>query len=257
MQALLTALVAAVVTPFKARGFTSHRRPAITVGTLFGDLEIDSPYLRHPLTRDNARPVAAELGFTHRCKTLALQRAWADFGAEESFEHAANRFQEHYGWRIHRDAIRRSTLKTAAAALDYVTRHLDTERAAYGPPTEQHPGVAELLVEVDGCEIRTGTLMLAEGDERTPARHRPRKERVENWREVRVGFARDLHTRERTYIARMNKYPAVLDDLFGAAVDRGLTTETEVVSVSDGGNGLKEGLEKWFPACSSRWTIHT
>ena len=53
-------------------------------------------------------------------------------------------------------------------------------------------GVAELLAELDGCEIRTGTLVAADTDEKTPVRGQPKRRRVPQWREVRVGLVRRL-----------------------------------------------------------------
>ena len=42
-------------------------------------------------------------------------------------------------------------------------------------------------------------------------------------------------------------YAEVCDDLFSAAVERGLSKGSEVISVSDGGNGLRDRLRAVFP----------
>jgi len=50
----------------------------------------------------------------------------------------------------------------------------------------------------------------------------------------------------RTYVASMANYDVVTDQLFSAAVNRGLSERTQVVGVADGGNGLREALDAKF-----------
>lgn len=81
----------------------------------------------------------------------------------------------------------------------------------------------------------------------TPKRQLTQKERKIDWREVRVGFARPVDDRQkRTFMARMDKYPGVVEQL-KTAINQGLGTDTEVTAVADGGNGLREALEVGFP----------
>ena len=81
-----------------------------------------------------------------------------------------------------------------------------------------------------------------------PKRQLAKKERKIDWREVRVGFARPVNDRQkRTFMARMDKYPVVVEQLVSAAIDQGMGKETEVTAVADGGNGLREALEVGFP----------
>jgi hypothetical protein len=44
-------------------------------------------------------------------RSIAVKRALADFGAEESFGQAAKRFKEHYGWTVERGACSQVILK--------------------------------------------------------------------------------------------------------------------------------------------------
>lgn len=53
-------------------------------------------------------------------RSVAVQRALTDFGAEESFGQAAKRFEEHYGWAINRATVRREVEKTAVKAQKFV-----------------------------------------------------------------------------------------------------------------------------------------
>ena len=112
----------------------------------------------------------------------------------------------------------------------------------------QTQGLSRLIVELDGCQIRTGVYFPAQKVELTTKRHLAPKERKMDWREVRVGLARPVDERKkRTFIARMDKYPAVVQQLVGAAINQGMGKETEVTAVADGGNGLREALERGFP----------
>jgi len=76
-----------------------------------------------------------------------------------------------------------------------------------------------MVVELDGCEIRTAVLTPAENSsETTPVYHNPKKQKVINWRDVRIGFARPLDAQSKTYIGQKASYADVVSDLFQAAV---------------------------------------
>lgn len=80
-----------------------------------------------------------------------------------------------------------------------------------------------------------------EGAELTKKRRLPKCQRQVDWREVRV--ARPLKERkQRTYVARMSKYPEIVGHLVSAAVVQGMSFPTKVYAVADGGNGLREAL---------------
>ncbi len=217
----------------EAEGLPVERRPVICFVTVFGPVQVESPYLYDPESHRSARPVKERLGITHQGRSLALERAITDFGAETSFGQGAQRFEEHYGFSMSRTTVFRVTETHAAEAERFVRARLATEREAFGTRRE-NPSVP---VELDGCMIRTGTLH--EGSEK--------RERIEEWREVRVGLARQLEESQPTYVAEMAGYPDVVSSLFSAAVSHGLSSESPTIAVADGGNGLKEELELQFP----------
>ncbi len=70
--------------------------------------------------------------------------------------------------------------------------------------------------------------------------------RDEAWVDVRVALARPVDELEPTYVARYDKYESVVDELFGAACYRGLSSRTNVFAPSDGGFGLREALDAKF-----------
>ena len=247
MGLLFSVVSGHVVDEVRQRGLTVDEKHRIGVGTVFGRVEMDSPYMRNKATKETARPVFERLGLRDGSRTLAVERALTDFGAEESFALAAVRFAEHYHHEVGRTSVLRLVERCATEAEAYVEQRLEDARALYDEPIATRPGQAEMLIELDGCEIRTGTLEAAQEAGLSTVRQLPKRARVEAWREVRVGFARGLHEVDRTYVAQMAKYPEVVGQLFSAAVERGLSSETEVVAVADGGNGLREELEVQFP----------
>lgn len=247
MESVLEALSVEVTEQALARDetLTVQRRPMIRVATVFGDAQVPSPYLWSAGL--SARPVQEELGLRHGQRSVAVERALSDFGAEESFGQAAARFEEHYGFAVGRTSVLRVVEKRAQEAEAYVAARLDEEARAFDEPLGLRPGVRELLAELDGCEIRTGTLVAAGTDEKTPVRQQPKQRRIEEWRDVRVGLVRRLDEVDRTYVARMDTYPVVVGQLFQAGVGRGMSSATTTVAVADGGNGLREELAAQLP----------
>ena len=247
-ERVLAAVSQEVVQAAKQEGLRIHRRITVLFFGLFGPVAVDSPYLYDPIRRVGGRPVKDRLGITDHGRTQALERAMTDFGAEESYGQGAARFEEHYGWSVNREAIRRVTLRQAKRAETYVQSVLDAASTALERPLSERPGVDQMLVELDGSMIRTGVMERVGGAETTPVRGCPRACRNEDWREVRVGLARPLESEKPpTYVAQMAAYPDVVSSLLGAAVSQGLSLRTETIAVADGGNGLKEELALQFP----------
>ncbi len=92
MSMLLTMLISQVTTQAKKPGGKIQRRPTIKYTTIFGELEIESPYVWNKKLKKGIRPVAEELGITAGKHSLGLTRALVDFGSEESFAQASRRF---------------------------------------------------------------------------------------------------------------------------------------------------------------------
>lgn len=246
LATLLSSLAERVVEEDKVRGLTVHRRKTITTRTILGRVRVDSPYMYNKLSGESSRPVKSRLGLTGAGKTAALERALTDFGAEESFEMAARRVEEHYGMEVGRTSILRVVERRAREAEEFIDDRLAEARQAFDLPLAERPGANRMLVELDGCMIRTGTLTDRDDGSTTPVRGLPTRKREDNWREVRVGFAREPERVVRTFVAAMDTYEEVASDLFSAAVERGLSERTQVFAVSDGGHGLREELDRQF-----------
>lgn len=248
MSEILGTLSEEVTAETEARGLKVNRRGSISFCVLFGQVDVESPYHWDRENKDSARPVFTELGLKHRGRSIGVERALSDFGNEESFGQAAKRFEEHYGWKVGRTTILRVVENRARESESYVKDRLQQCETNFLEPLATRPGVDSLLVELDGCEIRTGTLEPVGNRKRTEVYKRPCRKRITAWRDVRVALAGPLDTPDsRTYVARMKSYPDVVRQLFQAACDQNMSTNTDVTAVGDGGNGLREEICSQFP----------
>jgi hypothetical protein len=192
-----------------------------------------------------SKPLIDEMKITHHGRSEAVNRALSDFGIEDSFATAAVRFKEHYHYDIGPSATARATKNTAQQAMEYVENRLSNS----GLRQEQKQlSIETMLVEVDGCELRTAQMVSIDNtSEITPVYGNPKKNKEINWRDVRIGFARPLDSTSKMFVGKMDSYPEVIGQLHAAAVLIGMSSATDVVGVADGGIGLSEELTKQFP----------
>lgn len=246
LSALYQGLCAHLVQQAIDRGLSVQSRPRVRFKTLFGEVEMESPYLRSAQSGESARPMKDVLGVEGEQYSEAVQRALVDFGSEKSFARAAVSFHEHYGWEVGRTTLRNHTLAAAQEAETYIDRRLQAATKPYGQAPVASQGVDTMLLELDGCEIRTGVYMTAA--EAGVSDRGPRERvRVENWRDVRTGLARPLEASERLVVCRLDSYDEVCEQLFGVACAQGLTPQSQVVVPGDGANGLREAVLLAFP----------
>ena len=198
---------------------TIHRNPLIEYNVKFGKIEILSPYLW--VKGRKCKVLVDEMGIEHEGRSHAVNRALSDFGIEESFELAAMRFKEHYNYDIGSSAAARATKASANLAEIYMKERLEQALSA---DVDQAEKFAErVLVELDGCEIRTALFEKIEGcREMTAVYGNPKKRKIVNWRDVRIGFARPLDEDEKTFVGAMDSYPVVVGQLRKAALMRGM-----------------------------------
>ena len=246
MSMLLTMLTIQVTNQIKKTGWKIQRRPQIKYTTIFGQLKIESPYLWNKKLKKGMRPVAEFLGISHGKHSLALTRSLSDFGAEESFHQASLRFQEHYGFKVESSKLRREVVKVARLSEKFVEEKLakSLEEAKINPSNKTE----RLLLELDGCHLRTGVKVPISKAGVTKIRKIKKSSRKIEWKETRGAFARPVEEKkQRTFVARMGKYSEIIQQLVGAAYDRGLFPRTQIFALADGAIGLKEALEKAFP----------
>jgi hypothetical protein len=218
-----------------------HRNSFITYNVVFGSMELSSPYLWK--AGESSKPLV-EMGITHNGRSWTVSRALTDFGIEDSFARAAKRFEEHYGFRLGTSTVDRVTKASALRAEAYVEEKLREEKERCEQTSEPQILGEPMLVELDGCEIRTGVFVPVE---KAPEDEKPARKKIIGWRDVGVGLARPMSWESKLYVAQMEQYPKVVSQLFCVATMLGMREETDVVAVADGGHGLREGLESQFP----------
>ena len=205
-------------------------------------MTILSPYLW--VQGSSSKPLVDVMKIYHNGRSEPVERALADFGIEESFANAAIRFKEHYHYDIGPNAVDRSTKNTAHQAMDFIDNKFSNADVA-----SENTTLEKMLLELDGCEIRTAELIPAEEkNELTPVHKNPKMAKRINWRDVRLGFARPLDSESKIFAGGLNSYPQVVGQMRSAAVLIGMTPKTEVVGVADGGIGLSEELKRHFPS---------
>lgn len=243
-QKTVSACAKRVVERASERGLRIERSPEIEFLSIFGRLTVRSPYLINPTTSETARPVNHELRVHGGGRSPLAERALTDFGVETSFERAQARFFEHYGIDLDRTAILRLVERQGERAIEYIDERLLVAQVAVElePPVKP---VEVMVVQMDGSEARTGKLVPVPGTtETTPVRKLPKRARVTKWRDVRVGLVRPLDASKPSYVASLGSFDAVVSDLAALGAERGAGPDTVWAKVVDGGNGLREALDR-------------
>ncbi len=175
MSMLLSWLGNKVTEEVKGIGWRIHRKSKIKYTVIFGELTIQSPYLWNKSLKQGIRPVPQKLGISHGNQSLAVKRALSELGSEESFEQAAKRFQEHYGFSGERNKVRREVETIAQKAEIYVSKRLKDAQKKGEKSLFKKP--QRILLELDGCHLRTGLMIPSEKEELTTKRKLKKKSR--------------------------------------------------------------------------------
>jgi hypothetical protein len=162
------------------------------------------------------------IGVTPRGKSKRLKRVLTDFGCEHSFQHAAARVLEHYGFEINASAVREATLQNAQRAEQLLQQE-------YEQPFRVLPAVGgqHVVAEADGSLIRT----VAPG---------PRKgKRPRDWKEIRLTAAQALGKTETFYAATFGQVDEV-GRRWGHCTRRaGRGLNTQVHALGDGAEWIR------------------
>ncbi len=237
-----------IVLKKKTAGMSIHKNPTIQCTVIFGTIDLKSPYLWPG--SPSAKPLIDDMHITHRGRSDTVKRALSEFGSDESFAIARQKVKEHYHIDVGTSTVDRTTKAIAREASDYIAVQLSSsaqETNDHGESIHEH--VSAVLVELDGSEARTAQMTVIEdSEERTPVYQNRKKKKHITWRDLRIGFARPLDEKsEKIFVGKMDVYPEVVCQLRCAAKFVGMTSETEVIGVADGGIGLSEELLRQFP----------
>lgn len=171
------------------------------------------------------RAFSARHRLKHQGASLRLARALVDFGAEESFERAAARVQEHYGVEVSVWRVRSATYEHARAC-------------GACSPKPRPEKAATLVTQMDGSMIPTVKTSARAFDRRTT--------RQISWREARLCLAREKSSRSPVYGVTLGG-PQVAGELWReVALSAGLGEQTRVHGVGDGAPWIVEQFDRQF-----------
>lgn len=176
------------------------------------------------------RPLPERLGVRARGKSLRLQRALTDFGADDSFERASAKVREHYGFDVGASGVRAVTLDHAAAVQKWV---LESNQRSFRALPEE--GAQTLVCEADGSFLR----LVGSG--------LPRKgKRPRDWKEARVVAAQDTSKARAVYAATFGS-PEEAGQKWGwAARMAGWALNTKIHGIGDGAEWIERQLHEIF-----------
>ena len=205
------------------------------------------PYLRCAKDHSSHRPFQALTGLRCQGKSLALQRALTDFGAEKSFAQASKQLWEHYRVELHPSSVREVVSQQAQRAEAFVnSQHEEAVRREAGRQ-RWLGGKPWLIVESDGSFVRTGELQPDPGGGLSPKRQRAKQRRQTQWREVRLSTVQVPGEGEKQYAAVMGSPPRAGKQMLALALLGGHGDNTWVHGVGDGAPWIAQQMAEVFP----------
>lgn len=188
---------------------------------IFGKIEVQERIWRSS-SRSYQRVFSHRIGVSPRGKSRALRRALSDFGVEHSFAQAAARLKEHYGFELHRSAVREATLESAQRAQEKLEDH-------YARPYRILPAIGEerVVAEVDGTMICT-----------VPA-GKGKSKRPREWKEMRLTAAQAHGRCQTNYAATFGSVDEVGRRWAHCARDAGWGLKSRIHVVADGAEWIR------------------
>ena len=239
------------------------RHPSWPRKTLLGTIRVRDTYTYCRACHESAKPLQAWLGTDRETWSLPAQQAAVDLATDESCEKAVAKLARHHpGVEMGRTTALHLLHEHGGRAREFVDAKLSAARKqAELPSAQQVAGVEELEVEFDGGMIPVATLepiAVEEGKEpeRTPVRGLPKRRKVCRWEEVKAGLVQKPGEVDRLYSLRPTAgLDAAFDDLFGLAVMKGWTEETQVRGIADGARHIRTRMAEAFHAGEFRFIL--
>jgi hypothetical protein len=178
------------------------------------------------------RPFSEAAGVHCRGYSLLLQRRLTDFGADKSFDRAAQQVLEHSGVQVGASTVRRIT-EAHGQQLH------GKAQLVQGAPSEG--GLAQIVAEIDGSMIPIVSLDPSqEGDQR--------KARQIGWKEARLVLAYEPGVLEPLFGVSTGTVTQTGDQLGFCAARLGWDATTRVHTVGDGAPWIADQTERLFGA---------
>lgn len=183
---------------------------------------------RRGRTGELVRPFATSAGVECRGYSLGLQRSLVDFGAEESFDQAAERVREHYGIEVSESAIRRYSEAHGSAML----AEQEAQEARLGAG-----GAGQMIGEMDGSLIPIVTTSQAADQRQT---------RKVSWIEARLALAYAQGSRSPCFAATLGDVAAAGAGLAICLARAGGGEQSRLHCVGDGAKWIVDQVEARF-----------
>lgn len=181
------------------------------------------------------RPFSTRAEVECRGYSGGLQRVLVDFGAEESFDRAVERVQEHYGIEVPKSAVRVQTIEHGAA-MAARAEPLYTE---LGPEA----GVEQLITEIDGSMI---PIVLPGVDADGTRVEDRRKGRQLSWQEARLCLAREPEKVTPRYGAVLGNFEQAGAVWIDCVIRAGAGTRTHLHCLGDGARWIAAQAKERF-----------
>lgn len=199
--------------------------------TKYGRVEVEEQIYRLGTHGSEIRPFKVSAGVECRGYSNPLQRVMVDFGAEESFDKAAQSIKEHYKIDLSESAVRRVTLDHASA----INQQQEEERDA---ELTQGRGAEVVIGEVDGSMVPIVVPDAQSNDKR--------KKRVLKWEEMKLALAHELGSVSPVYGVTMGSVEEAIEILADCLRRAGASLESYLHLLGDGARWIKLRIEKQF-----------
>ncbi|GEM_PF-3229713 len=242
LQALFVARSENVRQKYRKKGYHLVENNIVNFHTRVGDIFISSPRLRCKETRSYSRPMRTKFGVYGNGKSLGLQRVLSDFGSEFSYEKSNRIFERQYGQIFGRTSILSLTQSAGKEAEIFLE-----EKFSNALLSPSHKSIDKLFIELDGAMICTCKLMTARQAGVTGKGYHPEDKikRIE-WRDVRTGLVQKEGESKPFYVSGLFSYDKICAQMKGLGAIKGSDDSTKFIALSDGGIGLREGLNRAF-----------
>lgn len=169
------------------------------------------------------------IGVRPRGRSKRLERVLTDFGCEHSFQQAAARVLEHYGFEINVSAVREATLEHASRAEELLQKE-------YEQPFRVLPalGAEYVVAQADGSMVCTVAAGARKGK-------RPRE-----WKEIRLTAAQALGSTETFYAATFGEVDEVGRRWGHCARRAGRGLNSKVHALGDGAEWIRLQTQEVF-----------
>jgi len=172
--------------------------------------------------RPYLRLLPQAIGVSSRGRSKRLERVLTDFGCEHSFQQAAARVLEHYGFAINVSAVRDATLEHASQAEQLLEK--EYEQSFRVLPAV---GAEQVVAEADGSMVCTVAAGARKGK-------RPRQ-----WKEIRLAAAQALGSTATFYAATFGEVEEVGRRWGHCARRAGRGLNSQIHALGDGAEWIR------------------